>query len=150
MFTDWRGTEIKIGSRIVYPGRVSSSVWMTESEVVGFVPWADDDWRLRPYAIDRHPPETRFNLRAKNVQTTGYAKPTGRTVIIKRTDRVTVVEDELTMTEALHLGKVVRTSPKYICGSRSPETGTLCELEPGHAKTTAHIGHTHPGRSAWA
>lgn len=30
---DWRGNEIKVGSRIVYPGRQSSSMWVVEAVV---------------------------------------------------------------------------------------------------------------------
>ena len=31
---DWRGKPIEVGTRIVYPGRRSSSIWVTEAEVV--------------------------------------------------------------------------------------------------------------------
>jgi hypothetical protein len=31
---DWRGTPIKKGSIIVYPGRQSSAMWMVEAEVL--------------------------------------------------------------------------------------------------------------------
>jgi hypothetical protein len=34
---DWRGTEIKPGSIIVYPGRQSSSMWMVEAEVMEII-----------------------------------------------------------------------------------------------------------------
>jgi hypothetical protein len=30
---DWRGTEIEVGSRVIYPVRMGSSMWMTEIEV---------------------------------------------------------------------------------------------------------------------
>lgn len=33
---DWRGTPITVGAHIVYPGRASSSIWMTESIVRAF------------------------------------------------------------------------------------------------------------------
>lgn len=31
---DWRGTPIEVGSTIVYPGRGSSALWMSEGTVV--------------------------------------------------------------------------------------------------------------------
>lgn len=31
---DWRGKPIEVGTRIVYPGRRGSLIWMTEAEVV--------------------------------------------------------------------------------------------------------------------
>ena len=31
---DWRGTTLKVGSRVVYPSRQGSSLWMSEAEVV--------------------------------------------------------------------------------------------------------------------
>ncbi len=31
---DWRGTPIEEGSTVVYPGRVSSALWMNEAKVV--------------------------------------------------------------------------------------------------------------------
>lgn len=31
---DWRGTPIKVGSVVVYPSRQSSSLWMSQGEVV--------------------------------------------------------------------------------------------------------------------
>lgn len=34
--TDWRGTPINVGDHIVYPGRGSSALWMTESVVKAF------------------------------------------------------------------------------------------------------------------
>lgn len=43
-------------------------------------------------------------------------------------------EMDLSMTvgEALAAGLVYRTFPKFTCGSWSPETKVLCNLEPGH------------------
>lgn len=34
---DWRGTDIKQGSIIVYPGRQSSHMWMVEAEVIEII-----------------------------------------------------------------------------------------------------------------
>lgn len=31
---DWRGTELRVGSRVIYPVRKSSSMWVTEATVV--------------------------------------------------------------------------------------------------------------------
>lgn len=31
---DWRGKPIKVGSKVVYPSRQGSSLWMSEGEVV--------------------------------------------------------------------------------------------------------------------
>jgi len=33
---DWLGNDIYVGSHVVYPGRQSSDIWLTESLVVGF------------------------------------------------------------------------------------------------------------------
>jgi len=54
----------------------------------------------------------------------------------------------MTAIEALGAGLVLRASPYFVCGSRSPESGTSCELEPGH--DGAHIGHEQPTKVAWA
>lgn len=34
MIRDWRGKEIKIGTRVVYPSRQQGNLWMTEGQVV--------------------------------------------------------------------------------------------------------------------
>lgn len=34
MIKDWRGNEIKVGSKILWPGRGGSRLWVTEGEVV--------------------------------------------------------------------------------------------------------------------
>lgn len=31
---DWRGKQIQVGSRVVYPSRQQGNLWMTEGEVV--------------------------------------------------------------------------------------------------------------------
>lgn len=36
MVKDWRGTELKVGSIIVYPVRQSSSMWVNEATVISF------------------------------------------------------------------------------------------------------------------
>lgn len=35
---DWRGTEIKVGCLVAYPGRKGSSLWMVEAEVTELHP----------------------------------------------------------------------------------------------------------------
>ena len=66
---DWRGKAIKKGSRIVYPGRQGSSIWVVEAEVLGV---KDGGIVVQP------------------VRTTGTAVAT-RPVHIKNVDRVTVI-----------------------------------------------------------
>jgi hypothetical protein len=51
--------------------------------------------------------------------------------------------------EALNLGLVMRTWPRYICGDSSPESHTLCELEPEHTNGW-HEGHEQIGTVSWA
>lgn len=34
---DWRGTEIKVGSRVIYVSRQHSSMWVTEGEVTDII-----------------------------------------------------------------------------------------------------------------
>lgn len=36
--TDFRGKEITVGSKIVYPGRAGSAMWLNEGTVVGLYP----------------------------------------------------------------------------------------------------------------
>lgn len=43
---DWRGTVIEVGSHVVYPGRHSSSMWVTEGEVVGLKPKTELRWNF--------------------------------------------------------------------------------------------------------
>lgn len=40
--TDWRGVEIQVGDRVIYPGRQGSHLWMVEAEVVEVVPGNPD------------------------------------------------------------------------------------------------------------
>lgn len=35
---DWRGSPIKVGSRVVYPSRQRSTMWISEGIVVSVVP----------------------------------------------------------------------------------------------------------------
>lgn len=56
---------------------------------------------------------------------------------------------EMTVGEALQRGIVQRVYPKVLCGSRSPESGVPCRLDPGHE--FVHHGEDGPFSSvAWA
>lgn len=80
---DWRGLEIKLGSLVVYPGRGSSSLWMTEGVVTDI--GSKIDWRGRAYPV----------IKVRRVRETRYG-PTrpldGKIVSIESVDRVTVVQ----------------------------------------------------------
>ena len=87
-FVDWRGTEIKAGSVVVYPGRHSSSLWMNEGHVVE-IEQADenDSWKFR-----NRPPERRYKLKIVKTKT-NYAWQTvsGKRFSYPDIDRVTVI-----------------------------------------------------------
>lgn len=51
---DWRGTEIKVGSTVLYPQTVSSSLWVTEAEVTS----------LKPFRVKRLRQITNYGVRA--------------------------------------------------------------------------------------
>ncbi len=68
---DWRGTEIEVGSRVVYPGRQGSSMWMTEGEVVELKPKTELRWNF--VAKDRVPTEV-GHVRVVRVRTTGWTE----------------------------------------------------------------------------
>lgn len=76
---DFRGREIKVGDTIVYPGRQSSSLWMTEGEVTG----VKSVW----YPGDR---EETFTLRVRVVKSP-FVKA-GKQVSISSIDNVVVLE----------------------------------------------------------
>ncbi len=81
LLTDWLGQEIRPGVQIVYPGRASSSTWMTHGEVLEIVQVADT-WRG----------ETAWALRvAPKAVSGGYTRWEHKPVIVRRLDRVTVV-----------------------------------------------------------
>ena len=70
---DWRGTPIGVGTRIVYPGRSSSYLWLNEAEVTDV---GQHELKVRRVA------ETRGRER-QNVEST--------VVTLTRLDLVTVV-----------------------------------------------------------
>lgn len=77
---DWRGTSITPGSTIVYPGRHSSSLWMTEATVLNVT------HRAKWTGVERV-------LVVQPTKTQGYSpinwKP--KKVVLSALDRVTVV-----------------------------------------------------------
>ena len=38
MIKDWRGNEIQVGDTVIYPGRMSSSLWLSEATVLDILP----------------------------------------------------------------------------------------------------------------
>lgn len=46
-FCDWRGTPVRVGSRIVYPVRHSRNMWMVEGEVLEVLPHGPDEFRMQ-------------------------------------------------------------------------------------------------------
>lgn len=66
MAKDWRGTEIKVGSTVVYPSRQGSLLWMTEGEVV---------------SLPQSKKDNRIGVRAKGTKRTAYPEPTRITVV---------------------------------------------------------------------
>lgn len=79
---DFRGTPITVGSVIVYPGRQSSSLWMTEAVVEEII--TRTSWN------DREVPA----LRVRPTLTTGYPEipdSGGKIVVIEQVGRIVVV-----------------------------------------------------------
>lgn len=59
---DWRGVPIRVGSRVVYPGRHGSSLWMNEGEVVGIAAGELRVKRIQVSAYSIKPAVRRHNL----------------------------------------------------------------------------------------
>lgn len=81
---DWRGTEIEVGSRVVYPVRQGSSMWMTEIEVTAVV--EDEPKPGNTYGVGF--------IRGKTVNTAGYVKDAAerrKLVTVSALRRVTVI-----------------------------------------------------------
>lgn len=76
---DWRGTPIAEGSTVVYPGRHSSSLWLTEGTVRA-ISYGEPDWRGNP----------RPRLLVDVVRTSGY-RSTNRPALLTNVNMVTVV-----------------------------------------------------------
>lgn len=75
---DWRGTDITIGSTIVYPGRHSSSLWMTEAIVLNIT--ERKTWQGAVPVLIVLP-----------IQSTGYAPAKPRKVVLTALERITVL-----------------------------------------------------------
>lgn len=103
-FTDWRGTPIKEGSRIIYAVRVGSSLDVIEGIVKTLIPDPPEVleekgyWRMRDEDPERYekwintyyPEHLRYTLKVYRVRSTGWMgdKPV---VDIKVVDRITVI-----------------------------------------------------------
>lgn len=66
MVKDWRGTEIKVGSTVVYPSRQGSLLWMNEGEVV---------------LLEEVKRKLRIGVRGKGSSRTSYPDPNRITVV---------------------------------------------------------------------
>lgn len=53
---DWRGTELKVGSIVVYPGRHSSGLWMNEGVVEQIIPHQTEE----PYDPGTYKPRSDY------------------------------------------------------------------------------------------
>lgn len=93
MIKDWRGNEIKIGSKIVWPGRSGSSMWMTEGEVVDIKIKKETNYQLQEIDVP--------TLYVKSSKATGfyYTQPK-KLSVIKVIDRVTVIPESIPQKEA--------------------------------------------------
>lgn len=93
---DWRGTEVNVGDRVVYPGRHSSSMWMVEAEVVELVPGnpdAESYWDRTPHS-----------LKVKRLAESGYGgKDVDPKVVPVKLDSVTVIPSIERLLDSLDL-----------------------------------------------
>lgn len=86
---DWRGNEIKVGSKIIWPGRSGSSMWMTEGEVVDIEIKKDSRWNGTQIEEFEVPV-----LKVKSLGTTNFWKnQTDKISTIHVISRVTVLPD---------------------------------------------------------
>lgn len=81
---DWRGTDIEVGSTIVYPSRTGSAMWMVEAVV-------DDVYMVERYG--RKEPRLRVKRKKETSPYLGndYRLVQGRPTVLHAVDRVTVV-----------------------------------------------------------
>jgi len=87
MIKDWRGTEIKIESRIVWPGRSGSHLWMTEGTVVDIIEEFCKSDPFMAYPI--------FKLKVKRTNKSSCVlRNFGKIVTISQFGRVTVLDDQ--------------------------------------------------------
>lgn len=82
---DWRGTPITEGSKIIYPGRVGSHMYVTEADVLEITTKAN------PYGLGDPVPA----LRVRRTRDTGFGTPkaieNAKPSLIDAISRVTVV-----------------------------------------------------------
>ncbi len=90
MVKDWLGTEIKVGSVIVYPGRQGSSMWMSKAVVLEVGTTTAREWRHAPISDWGYYEKPRLTVAVDQTNYTGAVVGVRR-VKIDRVDRVTVV-----------------------------------------------------------
>jgi hypothetical protein len=98
-FCDWRGTPVRVGSRIVYPVRHSRNMWMVEGEVLEVLPHGPAEFRVQlaethpDWAAKYYQPWKRFNLVVRRLRSSrGHVRQPGRRVRLTMTLWVTVVD----------------------------------------------------------
>lgn len=98
-FADWRGTPVRVGSRVVYPVRRSRNMWMVEGEVLEIVSHGPNEYRMQlakanpDWAAMYYQPWKRFNLVVRRLRSSrGPIRQPGRRVRLTMTLWVTVVE----------------------------------------------------------
>lgn len=98
-FCDWRGTPVRVGSRVVYPVRHSRNMWMVQGEVLEVVPHGPHEYRMQlaktdpEWAAMNYQPWKRFNLVVRRQRSSrGLIRQPGRRVHLTMTLWVTVVD----------------------------------------------------------
>lgn len=106
IFTDWLDAPITVGAKIIYPVRTGSSTDVVLAEVVSIDPLVRDHQRNYVYRHrDRHkdpwerrtwfyknPEETKMAvLNVRPIRRSDRLPVSGRTAVVERLDRVTVV-----------------------------------------------------------
>jgi hypothetical protein len=100
MIKDWRGNEIKVGSKIVWPGRSGSRMWLTEGEVVGIGSRKVRNWIS---GQDEDVP----TLKVKETSnSTMYGSTSTKVRSIKVLQRVTVIPESISVT--------ISAEPKFV------------------------------------
>lgn len=102
MMKDWRGVEINVGDLVVYPGRRSSRIWMTEAEVVSLHSFIELRWNWQTQKEE--PKETGY-VRVRRL------RDSWETVAPKE---VNVGPRLLTVVRTAQEIKRARSSPRYV------------------------------------
>jgi hypothetical protein len=84
--TDFRGVPFVPGATVVYPGRHSSSLWMTEAIIVGFKKYPPQYWQPSD-----SPGTCALVVKHNDKGSSTYMNRDGKEVILTRIDRVVVV-----------------------------------------------------------